>query len=154
VYLISRIQVTEKLVGSAGNNEVAAARGFHGLNRFGIGNQRLEWERLVLSNAHHHETEGIGYGQAHRRENGGSFIFDTSIDAGADDRIGGHWIFSFELQCSSNLPIFKVAFLFSLPLFSLWRLTQADARSAAVLIDELDAGGFQRTPDSEFVGRS
>src|SRR5450759_912153 len=107
VYLIARIQVPEKLVGSTDNNEVAAARGFHGLNRLGIGNQRLEWQRLVLGNAHHHEAEGIGHGQAHRREDGGSLIFDTLIDAGADNRIGGHWIGSFELQCSSLLSIFK-----------------------------------------------
>src|SRR5450759_1142352 len=109
VYLIARIQVPEKLVGSTDNNEVAAARGFHGLNRLGIGNQRLEWQRLVLGNAHHHEAEGIGHGQAQRREDGGSLIFDTLIDAGADNRIGGHWIGSFELQCSSLLSIFKPA---------------------------------------------
>jgi hypothetical protein len=119
VYLISRIQVTEKLVGSAGNNEVAAARGFHGLNRFGIGNQRLEWERLVLSNAHHHETEGIGHGQAHRPKNGGSFIFDTLIDAGAPERPvvavigdGGFAMTGLELLTAvrENIPLTVIVF--------------------------------------------
>jgi hypothetical protein len=107
VYLIFRIQVPEKLIGRADNNEVAAARGFHGLNRLGIGDQRLEWQRLVFGNAHHHEAEGIGYGKAHRREDDGSFLFDTLINAGANNRIGSHWICSFELQCSSLLSIFK-----------------------------------------------
>jgi hypothetical protein len=50
VYLISRIQFAENLVGRADDNEVAAACGFHGLDRLGIGNRRLEWQSLVLGN--------------------------------------------------------------------------------------------------------
>jgi hypothetical protein len=44
--------------------------------------------------------------------------------------------------------------LWSLPLFSLRQLTHAYARSAAILVNELDAGGFQGTSDGELVGRS
>jgi hypothetical protein len=45
-------------------------------------------------------------------------------------------------------------FLWSIPLFSLWRPAQAHARPAAILVNELDAGGFQGTSDGELVGRS
>jgi hypothetical protein len=37
-------------------------------------------------------------------------------------------------------------FLWSLPLFSLWRPTQAHAQSAAILVNELDAGSFESLP--------
>jgi hypothetical protein len=43
-------------------------------------------------------------------------------------------------------------FLWSLPLFSLWRPTQAHARSAAILVNELDASHFQGTPNRQVVG--
>jgi HAMP domain-containing protein len=39
----------------------------------------------------------------------------------------------------------------SLPLFSLWRLTQAHARPTAVFVNELDAGHFQGTPNRQVV---
>jgi hypothetical protein len=47
--------------------------------------RRLKWQRLVHGNVHHHETEGIGHGKAHCREDGGSFIFDTLIDTSANN---------------------------------------------------------------------
>jgi hypothetical protein len=37
-------------------------------------------------------------------------------------------------------------------LFSLWQLTQANARSTAILVNELDPGYFQGAPNRQVVG--
>jgi HAMP domain-containing protein len=42
-------------------------------------------------------------------------------------------------------------FLWSLPLFSLWRPTQAHARPTAIHVNELDAGTFQVTANRQVV---
>jgi hypothetical protein len=43
----------------------------------------------------------------------------------------------------------KPHFAHSLPLFTFWRLTQADARSAAILVNDIDAGGFAHAARGE-----
>jgi hypothetical protein len=51
---------------------------------FGVGDERLERQRIVLGDTDHHQAKRIGHGQLHRRQHRSGLFFDPLVDSGTN----------------------------------------------------------------------
>ncbi|SPF52991.1 hypothetical protein SBA4_5370003 [Candidatus Sulfopaludibacter sp. SbA4] len=92
VYLISRIQTSQKFVRLADLDKLAPARGFHRCDGFGVGIERLERQGLLRRDAHQQQAKGVGHGEPNFLQRRSGFPLGAFIDAGANDGIFSHGV--------------------------------------------------------------
>lgn len=85
-----RIEVSHQGFDGVEALELALAGLAHGRDGFIVGDQGLKGQRLITGYTGQQEPEGIGHGEAHRRQDGGRFVLDVLVDASPDNSIGRH----------------------------------------------------------------
>lgn len=85
-----RIEVSHQGFNAIEALELALAGLAHGGDGLIVGDQGLKGQRLVAGNTGQHEPEGIGHGEADRRQDGSCFVLDVLVDTSPDNGIGRH----------------------------------------------------------------